>query len=507
MFLAVYLSFVKPPVSASIIPKTKVHTAFYNIFGVPRTRSAFIPNERLRNLQDSVKDFNLTEAQLLAGYESIHLKTLEDNYGSEVMVNNPYLDCVLNEIVALTGKIASITRLRSNEDLVMCGGISSENCIVVSTKLCIGSEAKCRDASNTVPQIQSLVLGGEMAVELLRAGLSFADCAVPIITVAGRCSFQIYGVYLMDPSFPILTELSKSLDADDEEDFVELLKWTHCLCRFLQESYPRIRAHCRGQFVTVPTAQLRLDTCFWKPIYSDTLKDERGSSSGRLSKDAYMYCSTRGSQTNYVMNLYERLRKVPGSEKFILFPTGNLLLPNEDDANYREDREKIIASMRKFGFTNWPPNTPLIVYPLLRGYEDGRPKPSQVDAYLAGIEAAIEVLNQAQVCHGDLRAKNILWKFDDSSESIDIKLVDFEHAVQFGRPLRLHHDSRFPHHGQSMQVFGANRSHNKWFLESLRSWLQSTDDGVDYDHYMCEVGGGERLAEELAHEFSDVVKL
>ena len=195
-----------------------------------------------------------------------------------------------------------------------------------------------------------------------------------------------------------------------------------------------------------------------------------------------------------------------GSEKFILFPIGNMVLPNDDDVNHREGRDKIIALRQTFGYLNWPPNTPLIVYPLLRGYEDGRPEPHQVEAYLQGVQAAIIILNQAEVCHGDLRAKNILWKFEESTGSIDIKLIDFEHSVQFGRPLKLHHDSRFPHYDQRMRVYGANRSHNKWFLESLRHWLQSTDDGVDYDSYMHEVGG-ERLAEELANEFSNVVKL
>ena len=110
--------------------------------------------------------------------------------GSETKINNPNLDEVLSLIKRFVkdGE-ATLDYLGTTPLLVMSSKVKSEKCIKFEGKLCLGSEAKGRHASSAVAHTQSLSLGTEIAVNLLRCGIPAAGFAVPILTTFGHGEF------------------------------------------------------------------------------------------------------------------------------------------------------------------------------------------------------------------------------------------------------------------------------------------------------------------------------
>lgn len=427
--------------------------------------------------------------------------------GSETHINDPNLKVILELIIRfLKIEGGRIMQLRTTPELVMSSGIISEGCVAIKNQLCLGSEAKGRYHSSAVPRAQSLSLGTEIAVRLLRSGVFFADCAVPIITCFGDGEFQILGVYLMEPSFPVLTRLSRTLDLFEDDDCYEIAQWILCLASFV-EATARLLESCQVHSKKpMNSVCLRLSGNFFKPIYVD-MKGLRGRTNPANSPKGFGYHSEIWLRVNSIMKIYQRLAHEEGSEQFILFPKGIMVLPNEDDESNKQNRARLIDSMEKFHFSNFLTNTPLMIYPLLgEEYNDGRPPQALVDDYLRAVKCAIAILNKAGVCHADLRPKNILWRRDDKG-GIGIQIIDFEDAGLFGWPIRFFEGSRYPHSELPREsLIIAAAVHNQWFLESLGKWLMDTDGGLmDFDDYMLSPEKAEFVSQKLQLELDACV--
>ena len=277
----------------------------------------------------------------------------------------------------------------------------------------------------------------------------------------------------MEPSFPVLTKLSRSLDIRAKGDYMELLRWIFCLASFVEETGRIARASTKP--ATVEKVVLRLDDKFFKPIFAD-LKPKRGSTNIPHSSRSYGYYSDIGQSVDYIMQIYCNIADVDESRDYVLFPEGLMMLPNEGREVHQQHRASLIRSMKRFNFTKYPTNTPIIVYPLLsEEYSYLRPPEELVAGYLSSVKSAIRILNEANVCHGDLRPRNILWR-RNRSDGIDIQVIDFEDSGLFGHPIKFHRDSRFPHSElPEGSLILASAVHNEWFYKLLFYWLSVSE--------------------------------
>ena len=474
---------------------------------------AYIPNTRLRELQTNVigdrpqevQDQVHPTAEQQAAYER-ELRELDVSHvatevkgGSETHINDPNLQRVV-DLIKQTLKIkhARVRKLESNSRLVMSTGARSEYCVAISNRLCLGTEAKGRNSSNAVARSQSFSLGTEIAIELLRSGVSLANCAVPIIVSIGDGEFQVFGVYLMKPAFPVMTELSRTLKIRASSDREELVLWIFYLAFFI-EATARLSAACREpDKIAVTKIRLRLNDNFFKPIY-DSRKLSRGANDIPISEEAYGYFSGIGQKVDNIMEIYKKIASVKNSENYFLFPKGLLMLPNENDEINEQGRVRLVKSMKKFRFETFPTNTPLIVFPLLaQDYTNKRPPKELVRAYLRAVRRAIQILEEAGVCHADLRPQNILWRRKEP-KGIEIQIIDFEDAELFGRLITFYQDIRYPHSEiPEKSCILASAVHNKWFLASLLYWLR--DGNMDFDNYMYSPGNAGFISKLLRSE-------
>ena len=320
--------FHKPLGSASSIASKKEYRDCYHVFGVPCTWAAYIPNTRLRQLQKNALDVHQTKIRPSARDKAVCISKLSNKLiisheaagvkgGSETSINDPNLKVVLDRIVEFVGS----GNADSHSKLVMSTGVISESCVAINQRFCLGSEAKGRDDSSAVPRAQSLSLGTEIAVRLLRAGVPTADCAVPIITTFGDGELQILGVYLMEPAFPVLTGLSRSLDICVEADCDELVRWIFCLAAFANDTYSLLRGYRDADKKVMEKVHLRLDHNFFKPIHTDK-KGERGLSDIDTSAEHFGYFSDIRLKLNKMMQIYQRISQVDGSERYNFLSKG-----------------------------------------------------------------------------------------------------------------------------------------------------------------------------------------
>ena len=464
-----------------------------HVFGAPLTWAAYIPNTRLHQLREKVISVGVAgkQEELMhlhcAAWERAFCQSILSELlfpivppfrhdGSELNANIPNLHQVLSLIVRfIKGEKADMVHLEAK----------AKNFIAFEDILCLASVAKGHQDSSVVPRPESLSLGTDIALELLRCGVPAADCAVPIITSFGYANFQILGVYFMEPSFPVMTRLSHSIDIRDDDDGDELLRWIFCLASFVEET-GRIARACKEVTAVTNNIVLRLDDKFFKPIYG-WMKDEGHGS---------QFCSKMRVDT--LLQLYQSIAEVKRSEKYILFPVGLMMLPKKDNEIYKEHRSNLIRSMNRFGFERFPADTPMIVFPLLsEEYTYERPPKVLVAKYLDAIKSAIRVLNEAEVCHGDLRPRNILWR-QNGNDGVDIKIIDFEDSGWFGRPIEFYRDSRFPHSDQPEGSFMlASAVHNEWFYTLISSWLSNTKRDTDFDEHMRSDDNAESCTELL----------
>jgi hypothetical protein len=194
-----------------------------------------------------------------------------------------------------------------------------------------------------------------------------------------------------------------------------------------------------------------------------------------------------------IMKVYKRLDEVEDSYSFVLFPLGLLMGPARDIIQTQKIREKLDL-ICKIHFPDISIlHRPIIIYERLQ-WKNTRPKNELVDSYLFQLRLAVDILNKAKVAHLDLRPANIMWREVDSN-SIEMKLIDFEEAQMFG--FTIPHsfvnnvvsdkDYRYPFVYQIVDSdLAANQQHNEFYILLLEKWLRELQNVEDFDTYFMK---------------------
>jgi hypothetical protein len=122
-----------------------------------------------------------------------------------------------------------------------------------------------------------------------------------------------------------------------------------------------------------------------------------------------------------------------------LFPEGAISgLHNEVDTTYERVKEAIVnACKKRSGIDNFNDLDlrfrPIVLFPWLQNYSTNKPPPQLRESYLAGLNEAVQLLNQTKIAHLDLRPENIMWRETGELGKVDMKIIDLETAVRFDR--------------------------------------------------------------------------
>jgi len=241
--------------------------------------------------------------------------------------------------------------------------------------------------------------------------------------------------------------------------------------------------------ITYWQADLNIRTLFFKPVYG-RLK------SYRQNIDSGYYVSGLRSELNYIMEVHQLLSTVEEHDTYIIQPLGVMSMPAWDQALYGVIKGKL----DHHGLAQPATQAPMILYSDLSLEDYRRCDSSQhhylhqhADSFIKAINRVMEIFNSARVCHMDLRPENIMYKVDDASEQLLIKVIDMENAVKWGEYLPIEecfqHDQRYPYIKEYFENgvdVVASYVHNTWYQLALSEWVRS--DSADFYDFMGSNG-------------------
>jgi len=109
----------------------------------------------------------------------------------------------------------------------------------------------------------------------------------------------------------------------------------------------------------------------------------------------------------------------------------------------------------------------------------------------AELTKVVNLLNAAGIAHMDLRPANILWKVNNSTNTMSLQVIDFEDVCFFGTFIdnaeALKNDARYPiHPSDSRVLIQANSKCNEWFLNAVSEYLNYNDnvENTSFTHFM-----------------------
>jgi hypothetical protein len=509
---------LKPNASASGIANTCPEK--YDVFAQVCGPGSYLPNSRLQQLLEAPV---LDELVIEFKCELVRSLAFVDTFrkvagGSETLIVDPNLQRMLSIMAAYSDKSLTSTKVTIPEsNLYLANAAGPEIGLFAKNgpngpAFMVGTEAKGIEASVRQCYPQLITVCGNSCLELNRIGLSYEDCVVPGIAMAGA-SCQFLAMYLLSDSFPVLAALSPLLSPFgtwDEQK--EVAKWCLRLVAFARQT-AETTLHC--QLTRSPTqmeVRLNLHGYFAKPIRNGF----KFRMEETFESDETLIYSDKSIRLNEIMRIYEQLR-VSGlcndidMGKLLLFPEGVVSVPGEDVRETKQLRGVLVQECEVNEFSGMDLNfRPLILFPRLSrddGWTNDKPaRGLQQQRYLGQLELAIAALNTAKIAHLDLRPANILWREaqNDDVHSVELRLIDFEDAVPFGQVIPpgfvqiivSRADRRYPFKGgdeQSRQI--ARDFHNKFFLEAIRQWTSSEEN--KFGDFMNEEGKGSEILHSL----------
>jgi hypothetical protein len=299
---------------------------------------------------------------------------------------------------------------------------------------------------------------------------------------------QFYGVYLVENNFPVIVWLSKPLKYTNSEDRTKISRGILAVANYIKES---INLHKNSKVVKpIQKLSFSYESFFYKPIRCESKSDLDTHDGLSLVYNAI-------GNVDEIMFIYERLHKIEKAEDFFSFPVGLMSVPAEFQEPYFVPVwKKIKTFFPRFSREDLV-NSPVIIYKYLdpkNGWSNKRPPCDLVEKYLVKLAEVISILSKAKVAHMDLRPHNIMWRWNDELQTVDIQIIDFEDAVIFGGKVRniehlnkdAHH--RYPPMSNELLVYASNY-HNDWFLCSIQMWLADNEDDKeeeekDFGSYM-----------------------
>jgi len=209
--------------------------------------------------------------------------------GSESNVLEPNLQIILNLLL----KLSENTNLYVTRETFSCGNFLAsatkpEPCFTCSILNVmehipvVGVEVKGEEASARVSQPQLISIAGGAAINLRLLGLKFEDSCVPGISLTGA-GFQFYAVYLMQDTFPVLTEISRTFNPVTEA--LAISTWLLNIVEFAGKTQ-KLLSELKVYRVPIPIGnETALNTSFYffKPIRNVWHKDLQISNPTDLS--------------------------------------------------------------------------------------------------------------------------------------------------------------------------------------------------------------------------------
>jgi hypothetical protein len=467
--------YLTPEISSSEL--AKLSRKYYNIFSLPCPSNAcYMPNKRFQSLMEAAKrtspddELIFREAELTLRSGMLSCDTWQNPLGgSETKISDLNIQHYLSLIVRLAqpGDISLQSGLQKVAKR-MVGSGKAEPRIVSGNFIMIGNEAEGLDSSQYQAIAQGFQIGADAALALrLEGRLDLDHCAVPVV-LGFSDSIQIYGVYLLPESVPVFAPLSSACSYLTLEGRRCLARSAIALSKFALTTASLLRN--RPSLPTNPLQPFILsNSLFFKPIISEF----------HLSSGTDSLGTHRRSSLDYVMNIYRELSLQEGATYYILFPLGLLSFPEEDLPLFSAGRTFIEKKLKKFfslKLDSGQGTYPIIVFDLLPPpWTNKKPPHDHCEAYLSSLEAAVNVMDRAQVVHMDLRPANIMWRVADDG-SIEMFIIDFEDALTNDSLFRaskwIASDSRYPFPRPGTVRVSA--VHNRWFLVAVSSWARNS---------------------------------
>ena len=223
------LFFIFNGYSSSVIANLNDNRSLHDVFYSPCSWNSFLPNQRLRELKESlqslcacseIEDLDYCLQQKLASLQT--WKTPPK--GSETVLLDPLVNkAILDEIVSwLKSPFISVSKdLPPEGKSYLCSTVKTEYRVEFNNSsfryVLMASEAKGVDASHFNCMMQALEAASDASVYMRqKSSLPSKDCATPGILVYSDV-IQFYGVYLVD-DFPVTVLLSRPLCYTDVVD-------------------------------------------------------------------------------------------------------------------------------------------------------------------------------------------------------------------------------------------------------------------------------------------------
>lgn len=493
------VSFIIPDVSSSQVKNS--YPDYYDVFALPLSRDAYIPNKRLRDLVQSRPSAKVTpdlrkDADIVMRSMTSKPSWSSPSGGSELIINDPNL---LSLITLVGGCIESVVvkRMQSQKGdptptSYLAMSCKSEYCLTYNDTILLASEAKGREASNFECFSQGFQAGADSAINMVkRYGKCIDDAAIPVVICFGSDCFQILGVYLIPESFPCVTELSRILSINASEDVDELLQWIVVLRLFINETIKIISIPTGSSNENLKSASLETNQ-FFKPVYVLP----------KCSRQRYGYSISdipnQQFKLSYIMRIFKLLDSAENSKKFILFPIGVIMVPGSTNGHNKGIRKALADRLSNFMFPIPDCTTFTIVYKLIDWFNI-KPPIEFREAYKDALTEAVGVLNNAKIMHGDLRPTNIMWCMEGNEMKLNI--IDFDDSHIFSDICEIPWgDPRYPNLSDNeTQCVVAAAIHNTWFQKSVIAWI---DDEANREFYAFMESYVHVVREDLYEELS-----
>lgn len=348
-------------------------------------------------------------------------------------------------------------------------------------------------------------------------------------------------MYLIS-DYPCVTFLSPSLSFISFQDKTEIARWMIAIATFAlqtisiinssfnnndigrverreQKNVGIIAEQMKGLKINdrsdYQNASFPLNELFLKPIRVPTTADDPLShqspqrSSGKepssTTMDPSKAVSTAFHQVSRMMEIYrllydESLDLYENSSllmndnpaSLFLYPIGLMHMPAEGTDNFQKtfysEIRKEIHNIPNFAlFEQMKGGYPIMIFPKLSdSWKSGRPPSEYSHQYLTLVEKAVDFLNEREIAHEDLRPENIFFQIVEGQ--ISLKIIDFEDSLIFGSGLskgdlyRQDTYHRYPIFNED--DYYAQASHNNWFKEAIRLWLEGTESSTHFSYFM-----------------------
>jgi len=470
---------------------------------LPNSHNSYIPNERLKNLRHGILNSSFDEKQLAdIDYNlQINMKSLKSWCGlkkcggSETyLLDNHANKTILEEIVKVEEGL-SLSNDAIGFTTELCSSVKSEYRVEGINEnnsekfILVGSECKGVEHSEAIGVVQGTEIAGDACLNLFKnTKIRSEECSTPGILVYGD-RVRVYGVYLFKGQHPCVVFLTPALCYTDVVDRAMIARAIMALSKYACETLELCKSNSGMREMDVPL-DFELKTCFLKPIRcrNKLVESNVTTSIGTLSLNTVSSPSSEMKQANMnalssngrinlerIMYIYNQLDGVLDMHEYVLFPVGMLCIPGEE--KYKEGLFGSIASAIEKHFPKFGSlfsYCPVLVFPLLdSSWNNVKPTDQKLArAYIEAVTTGIGLLNEAKVSHMDLRPSNIMWKWNDEKNIVDIQFIDFEDAIMFGNRIRMY-DLLVGHEIYPTQ-YGkyADTRHNLHFLENLKGILR-----------------------------------